>query len=199
MKCMPMTASGRRVDAATRVMGMDEVLVASTPPGLTTASSSWKTRFFTSSFSVTASMATSTSRTSRTAVWVSSRPRAAASVAASSLPFSRSLPKPARIRPRPFSTASSEASTSDTRHPATSATWAIPAPICPAPTTNTCSFAMAAGRLQEASPSGWPRASYARERSRVNAPGAAGAAFPPHRAPPLGRGAPRRPRRLPGR
>src|SRR6516164_346332 len=148
MKCMPMTASGRRVAAAMRVMGMEEVLVASTPPGRTTASSSWKMRFFSSSFSVAASMATSTSGASRAEVEVVRRPSAARSAPSSSLPFSRSFPRPERMRPAPLSTASFATSTRVTRSPAVSATCAIPAPICPAPTTSTCSLAMfASARL----------------------------------------------------
>src|SRR5215472_3226873 len=147
MKCMPMTASGRFVAAAMRVMGMEEVLVASTPPGRTTASRSWKIRFFSSSFSVAASIATSTSFASFAEVAVLSRLSTVRSALSSSLPFSRSFPRPERIRPAPFSTASFATSTRVTRSPAVSAICAIPAPICPAPTTSTCSLAIFALRL----------------------------------------------------
>ena len=96
MKCIPITASGRLVAAAMRVMGIDEVLVASTPPGRTTASSSWKMRFFSSSFSVTASMATSTSfDLAGRGGERESLQRRGLGFASSSLPFSTQLPEAA--------------------------------------------------------------------------------------------------------
>src|SRR5487761_914037 len=59
MKCMPMKFSGRLVFAASAVMEMDEVLLAIIAPGRSAASTSLRTRSFSSRCSETASMARS--------------------------------------------------------------------------------------------------------------------------------------------
>ena len=64
MKCMPITRSGRETLAAMRVIGIEEVLVASTADSGISRASSAKTFLFTSSFSVTASTANWASRAS---------------------------------------------------------------------------------------------------------------------------------------
>ncbi len=60
-KCMPITDCGREVARAQATTGSEEVVVASTAPGLHTLSSVVKSCFLTSRSSVTASTARSTS------------------------------------------------------------------------------------------------------------------------------------------
>ena len=135
MKCMPMTRSGRSTLAAMRVMGIEEVLVARIASGRSERARSWKTFFFTDSFSVTASTANS----AWDASWAADAPLTRASVArdssALSLPLLTARSSWARIPARPFCTRSGSTSRSTTESPLWAATCAMPAPICPAPTT----------------------------------------------------------------
>ena len=61
MKCMPMNLPGRSVAAASRVIEIDEVLLAMTAAGLRNGTSLAKTSRLTASFSVAASMTMSQS------------------------------------------------------------------------------------------------------------------------------------------
>src|SRR6266540_2308806 len=137
-KCIPMTLSGRRVAAASEPIGMDEVFEASTASGGNSASARRKISSLTSASSITASIMRSAGARSSTASM-----RASTS-SAGGPPFSSSLPRILRIASSARSVAPGCASCSDTRRPDAATTCAIPAPICPAPTTSTCSKLMSA-------------------------------------------------------
>ncbi|MBA7597343.1 hypothetical protein ES703_04346 [subsurface metagenome] len=134
MKCMPMNFSARLVKAAKRVMEMDDVLLVMITAGSSSLSSSKSSFFFTSKSSKTASTTKSTSPMSANCVEVFIRERIL-SLSSSIFPFSESFV-------RLLSTAfidrwsnSSAVSFRTTSNPEAAATWAIPVPIVPAPTT----------------------------------------------------------------
>ena len=77
MKCMPMNLSGRLVCAASVVIEMEEVLLASVTPGRSTSSALLSTRTFRSRFSGTASTAKSASLSAAISVTGSMRASAA--------------------------------------------------------------------------------------------------------------------------
>ena len=137
-KCMPITRSGRPVTAPSRVIGIDDVFDASTAP----AGRAPSARRNTSSFAAASSTIASIMRSAGTRSSPGSM-RASTSAGSYGAPraasFSRLLP----IVSRPRSTAPGAASTSVTRRPEAATTWAMPAPIWPAPTTNTCPKLMA--------------------------------------------------------
>ena len=85
-KCMPMTRWGWGVTAASFMIGIDDVLLASRASGRTTLPSAWKMATFSASSSTTASITRSRSASSATSVAVRSRPSAASRSAADSLP-----------------------------------------------------------------------------------------------------------------
>jgi len=134
MKCMPITRSGAGTLAASRVMGIEEVLLARTASCGITLARLEKTFFFTSSFSVTASTANCAERASSRAPGLS-RARAACASSAFSLPLPTALSSCVRMPASPFCTSSGLTSIKMTWSPLCAPAWAIPAPICPAPTT----------------------------------------------------------------
>ena len=92
-----------------------------------------KTSSFVSSSSTTASISRSASTRSSTGV------DAREHVVGRAPPFSASRSRLLRIAASPRSIAPGNGSCSDTRRPDAATTCAIPPPICPAPTTRTCS------------------------------------------------------------
>ena len=143
MKCIPMKRSGRRVAAASRVIEMEEVLVARIAPALQRRSSLPKSSFFTASFSTMASMTASAEASASSEVVVVTRARAAAFSSAVRLPLATSRSRFFSIAPRAFSRNRSSTSTRTTEQPAAAATWAIPLPIWPPPTTPSERISMA--------------------------------------------------------
>ena len=128
-KCMPTTRPGSAAALAIAVMGIDEVLEASTALGaiaLRAANSSRLSSRRSGAASMT-SPACSRPPSSATAVTSpGSRSRR---------PFSRQRSRPPAIWSRPRSRASATGSHSSVRAPAAAASCAIPAPMVPAPTT----------------------------------------------------------------
>src|SRR3984885_7163746 len=134
---MPMKRSGRSVEAASRVIEIDEVLDATMASGFSTAQTSWKILRLVSSFStalsITRSQSASPSMVSAETI------RANACLRASSvmiflatwrdrLPLTVAIPD---FRP------SADTSLSTTSNPARAATCAMPLPIWPEPITPT--------------------------------------------------------------
>src|SRR5438876_9398349 len=132
-KCIPTTRSGRRVTAASDVIGIELVFEAR----IASAGSSSSARRKTSSFAAASSVIASINRSAGTS------PSAATTRASvspgSAPPFSASLVRLLRIVSSPRSTAPGNGSCRDTRRPDAATTWAIPPPIWPAPTISTCS------------------------------------------------------------
>lgn len=136
-KCMPITSSGREVARAIAITGSEEVVVASTAPGLQTLSSAWNSSCFTARSSATASTARSTSAKA------SSEPaaviRSTVAAAASSVSRPRST---ARLRDLPIAAFAASAfswlrAASTTGKPACAKTCAIPLAMVPEPATPT--------------------------------------------------------------
>src|SRR5581483_11647879 len=141
-KCMPMTRSGRAVAAASVEIGIEEVFEARIASGGSTASARRNTSAFTVGSSTTASIIRSAATRSSTVVMRASVASASASRR------SRLL----RTAARPRSVEPGYGSCSETRRPEAATTCAIPAPICPAPTTRTCSRSMPRGGYRRAVP-----------------------------------------------
>ena len=131
-KCIPITRSGRPVAAASVEIGIEDVFEARTASAGSVSSARRKTSSLTAASSTTASIIRSAGTRSSTG---STRPSTSSG---SAPPFSASLPRLRRIVSRPRSTAPGAASYSETRRPEPATTWAMPPPICPAPTTRTC-------------------------------------------------------------
>lgn len=136
-KCRPTKRPGERRAPPMAVTDRDEVLVASRQSSATMPSSSRNRSCLTSSRSRTASTTRAQSASSARVSAGSSRARAASRSAPVSRSFSTS-----RSRRAPISSAASRArpgtvSYSRTGWPATSATWAMPWPMVPVPTTAT--------------------------------------------------------------
>jgi hypothetical protein len=83
MKCMPMTLSGRLVEEASFVIGMDEVLDASMASGLSNSSNCLNRSSFRPSFSLTASITRSDDARSSATVEVMILDRVASTVSVS--------------------------------------------------------------------------------------------------------------------
>lgn len=130
---MPTKFSGRLTPAASSVIGSDEVLEPSTAPGSTMFSISANTLFFSSVFSNTASITKSTpvkSAASAVGVMRSSSARDFASVVR---PFANAFCSRFSEYALPLRAACSVTSLRTTSMPAFAVTYAIPAPIMPAP------------------------------------------------------------------
>src|SRR5216683_3596241 len=134
---MPMKRSGRSVDAASRVIEIDEVLEATMASGFSTAQTSWKILRLTSSFStavsITISQSASPSMVSADTI------RSSACLRASSVmiflkTWRDRLPLMVAI---PDFRRSTDTSLSTTSNPASAATCAMPLPIWPEPITPT--------------------------------------------------------------
>ena len=137
-KWRPITCSGRLVAMAMSMIGMEDVLVASTASGeLTTSSSARKISALRSNDSITASTTRSQSARSENSVVNVRLPMAAAWATSSSLPRSSARSSdfwtPARLR----SAASGEISLTTVGSPALAVSSATPPPIWPPPTTPT--------------------------------------------------------------
>ena len=133
-KCMPITRSGRPRDRGERG-DRDRRRVRREDRALRAAPSSArrKTSSLTSASSTTASIIRSASTRSSAGVTRASTSSAGAP------PFSASFFRLLRIAASPRSVAPGYGSCSDTRRPDAATTCAMPPPICPAPTTRTCS------------------------------------------------------------
>jgi len=134
-KCIPQNRAGSARPAASRAIGLVEVLVAMIVAGPTSRSMSASTCCLTSVRSVTLSITRSAPATAASCVAVRSRP-ASASVRAGSVRFvarsqaaSSSSPGTAAAR------AAAETSMSVAAHPPRRCAAAIPAPMMPAPIT----------------------------------------------------------------
>src|SRR5580692_6583589 len=134
---MPMKRSGRSVEAASRVIEIDEVLEATMADGFSTAQTSWKILRLTSSFSTALSITRSQSE--RPSMVSAETIRPSACLRASSvmifletwrdrLPLMVAMPDFRR---------SADTSLSTTSSPASAATCAMPLPIWPEPITPT--------------------------------------------------------------
>ncbi len=131
-KCRPTTRPGSAAAGAIAVIGIDDVLEASTARGATRDSSANSSRL-SSSDSGAASTISSQGASSATVPTPSRR----SADAASARPFTAQRLSPSRARSRPRCRASSSGSSSRTRAPEAAASCAIPEPIVPAPTTPT--------------------------------------------------------------
>ena len=139
-KCIPTTRAGSRTDSAIAPIESDEVFVASTAPGGAAASSSRNSADFTAKSSTTAS--TTSSAPARAAARPPGpasrmRPRTASRSSADMLPRSTWRPSRAATDSRARAAAPGAESISRTAQPCDAATWAMPAPIVPAPTIAT--------------------------------------------------------------
>ncbi len=133
-KCMPITLSGRPVTAASEAIGIDDVFEARIACSGSASSARRKMSVFASGSSVAASTIRSAATSSSTGVT-----RASTSAGSRSAPFSASRVRLFSIVARPRSIAPGNGSWSDTCRPEAAKVWAMPPPICPAPTTRTCS------------------------------------------------------------
>ncbi|MGX1385342.1 hypothetical protein AB7M66_006473 [Bradyrhizobium japonicum] len=130
---MPMKRSGRSVAAASFVIEIEEVLVASSVRGDSVAQRSFRILTLSSSFSVAASMTRSQSASFARSVVPVMRLRAASRSAADIFSF---LTRRSRLPPTvdsPRFTAASEMSTITTESPAAAQICAMPFPMVPAP------------------------------------------------------------------
>lgn len=136
-KWRPATRSGFGRAAARSVTDRAEVLVRTGVCSPTTAAASASSAFFTSAFSVTDSITTSTP--ARSAMLVVPVMRASTACLASSVTLPRATP-PSRnsaTAARPASTRDASVSRATTSRPEAANTCAIPAPIVPRPSTPT--------------------------------------------------------------
>jgi len=137
-KCMPITRSGFAVATAIFMIGMEEVLEASTASGsVTTLSSSLKIEVFTFSSSTTASTTSWRSAKSPRSEVNRSRQAACSRSRSVILPLLTPRSSDRRMRERPAAASSRVCSKTSTSICARAHTSAIPAPICPAPITPT--------------------------------------------------------------
>src|SRR5450759_2931338 len=148
MKCMPMNRSGLFVPAASRVIEIDDVFVARIVAGGTRASSRANRSLLMASFSTIASTTKPASASRERSAVAVTRASAALQSPAATLPLSTWRARFFSIVFRPLPARSGVMSTSTTLFPASAATCAMPAPICPAPTTP-----IVAGVIESSSPS----------------------------------------------
>src|SRR3990172_4633555 len=137
-KCIPTTRCGRSVASAILVIDRLLVLLARmTSRSAAAASRRRNAPRLSSRSSGAASITRSAEARSSNSVAVASRPSAAPPSAGVSWPFSTRRPMNPAIRSFARSTAPATGSWMSTARPASAATWAIPAPIVPAPSTPT--------------------------------------------------------------
>ena len=136
-KCMPTTASGRRVDLAISSMSSVDVFVARRAPGLQCVSRAPKISFLIAMRSKAASTTTSASVTPSSvyAVVVRNRPMYSATFFSLSFPFCADASQFTRTIASPLASASSLRSIIVTSMPACAKHIAMPPPMVPAPTT----------------------------------------------------------------
>src|SRR5712691_1302870 len=135
-KCRPMNRSGRFVEVTSSVIEMDEVLEAKMASFFTIPSSAAYIFFFSSTFSITASMTMSQSAKSCLLVVPFSRARTACGVSLI-VPFSANLASDFSMPARPWSRYFCSTSSTVTSKPAVAATCAMPEPMRPQPSTPT--------------------------------------------------------------
>jgi hypothetical protein len=135
MKCMPITRSGRPEAAASLVIEIDEVFDARMHSGRVTLPRLVISSSLSASFSGAASITKSRSARSAWLPPARSRATVASRCSAASLPFSTSLSSVLPSLPIAAAASSAVTSTSTTSRPAWAATWAMPWPIWPPPTT----------------------------------------------------------------
>ena len=162
MKCIPQTCAGRFVAAARRPIGIDDVLDASTARGVERRVELPEERQL--ELHVLAGGLDRQLGIRRAARSVEVAMRASTASGSSHWPFAASLASDAAMPARPRSSCSSPTSTSVTCMPALAATWAMPAPIWPAPTTRTRSITRPATSITIASPCPPPEQIAARPR-----------------------------------
>src|ERR1700730_2511189 len=134
---MPMKRSGRSVDAASRVIEIDEVLEPTMASGFSTAQTSWKILRLTSSFSTAVSI--TISQSARPSIVSAETIRSSACLRASSVMIFLETWRdrlPLMVAIADFRR-SSDTSLSTTSNPASAATCAMPLPIWPEPITPT--------------------------------------------------------------
>ena len=134
-KCMPMKRPGRSVAAASRVIGIDDVLDAKKASGFSTGQREAKIFFLISSFSVAASITMSQSAKALLSVAVTMRAKAASRSALLTLPLLTCRSMFFAMVASARSSACCCTSISTTGMPDSAATWAMPLPISPAPIT----------------------------------------------------------------
>ncbi len=135
-QCIPATRSGRDVAAASSAIESSDVLERRRACAGAAPSSSRKTSRLSARSSGTASMTASASRTaSAISVVVAIRESAAAASSSVSVPAFTSRARLFPIETIAFSRTPAETSARRTRNPEVAATWAMPLPIAPAPTT----------------------------------------------------------------
>ena len=135
-KCIPMKRSGRLVEVKSSVTEMEEVLVAKMASFLTRPSIEAYIFFFSSTFSMMASITKSQSARSSFLVVPRSRARTLSGVSLST-PLSANLARDFSMAANPLSRNFCSTSSTVTSNPAVAATWAIPDPISPQPRTPT--------------------------------------------------------------
>ncbi len=138
-KCMPMTRSGRFVAAARLVIGMDDVFEARIAAGGNSSSARRKMPLLASGV-LDDGLDQEVGGNE-----VVDRLDAREHLRRVNVAFLGELREAPPIAPRPRSTAPGNASCSETRRPEAATTCAIPPPICPAPTTRTCSKSTSGG------------------------------------------------------
>ncbi len=134
-KCMPTNRPGCCMPLAMAVTEMDEVLVARMASAATSASSCLTRPRLASRFSTMASTTTRAPRASSSVVVATKRPKVCSAAMASMRPLAT---KPVSVAPSlvlASAAAPGRASCSQTGCPACAATWAMPAPMMPAPIT----------------------------------------------------------------
>src|SRR5581483_8280772 len=131
-KCMPRKRSGRDSASARPVIDSELVLLASSAPGGVTFSAAASRSRLAAGISGIASTTSSTSSGPSSPMTARSRARRA-STSAGSTPLRRARPSAMRASAR--SAAPASASTTVTSQPASSSTWAMPAPMVPPPIT----------------------------------------------------------------
>ena len=156
---MPTSRPGRFRPLASAVIEIDEVFDASTPSAPTMGSSSRKSARLASAFSTIASTTRPQPAASSSRAAAPIRAAIAFASAPSSLPLAARPSSVAASFAQAACAAPSRVSKSRTGWPACAATWAMPAPMMPAPTTKTVvsersSNAMAVAVRCEAAPRG---------------------------------------------
>ncbi len=134
-KCMPTTSCGRRVAEAQATTGSEEVVVASTAPGFTIASSAVNSSRFTPRSSATASTTRSTSASSPYCPTGVTRPRAASRCSSVSRPFATERSSDFASCALARSAFSRLRAASSTGYPALANTSTMPVAMVPEPQT----------------------------------------------------------------
>src|SRR3954468_9524304 len=132
-KCRPTTRDGSAAARAIAVIGIDEVLEASTASGATCGSTANSSCLSSRRSGAASTMSCAGARSS------SAPATSRAPGVPSKRPLARSFSVPARARRTPSAAAPSTGSKTSVRAPDWAASWAMPEPIVPAPTTPTTS------------------------------------------------------------